>query len=224
VTADPKRTPTVVDFGNDNFWFENEPTVCGTTATGAPVTFCQPAGTDAWNHGTVGSQINTTWLGVVGPGVASLGVDDSIWSDHTNIQPTMMALLGLQDDYAPDGRVLGEIFTPSALPAGMREHQGLLLQLGQVYTQLEAPVGSFGLSTLAASTKALASVSPGDTVYSTTENQLVDLGQRRDAAAGQMHDLLLGAAFNGHELPVGQASQLISEGHALLASAAQLAG
>jgi hypothetical protein len=219
VTGDPKRTPTVVDFGNDNFWFENDPTVCGTS-----ITFCEPAGTDAWNHGTVGSQINTTWLAMVGPGVANLGVDNSVWSDHTNIQPTMMALLGLQDDYAPDGRVLGEIFAPSALPVGMRDHQSELEQLGQVYTQLEAPVGSFGLSTLRASTRALASVSPGDTVYATIENQLTDLGQQRDAVAAQMRDLLLAAAFRGQAIPVGQADQLISEGHELLVNAAQLAG
>jgi hypothetical protein len=109
----------------------------------------------------------------------------------------MMALLGLQGDYAPDGRVLGEIFTPSALPAGMRDHQSELEQLGQMYTQLEAPVGSFGLSTLSASTTALASASPGDSVYTTTENQLIGLGQQRDAVAAQMRDLLLGAAFSG---------------------------
>jgi hypothetical protein len=59
---------------------------------------------DAWNHGTVGSQINTTWLGMVGPGVARLGVDNTLWSDHSSIQPTMMVLLRLHDDYLPDGR------------------------------------------------------------------------------------------------------------------------
>lgn len=196
VTADPKRTPTFTVFGNDNFWQENDPTICGTG-----VTFCEPSGTDAWNHGTVGSQINTTWLGFVGPGVANLGVDNSVWSDETSIQPTMMALLGLDDDYAPDGRVLGEIFTPSALPVGMREHQQELQQLGRVYAQLEAPVGSFGLSTLRASTTALASVSPGESVNTTIENQLTDLGQQRDAVAGHLRDLLLAAAFGGQPIP-----------------------
>ena len=87
---------------------------------GTSVAYYQPPATDGWNHGTVGSQINTTWLGMAGPGVAHLGADNSAWSDHTNIQPTMMALLRLPDDYAPDGRVLGEPFTPAARPAGMR--------------------------------------------------------------------------------------------------------
>jgi hypothetical protein len=98
--------------------------------------------------------------------VAHLGVDNALWSDHTNIQPTMMALLGLHDDYAPDGRVLSEIFTSAAVPARMRPDRPALLALGRVYTQIEAPVGAFGLDTLKASTGALASHSTGDTIYS----------------------------------------------------------
>ncbi|HEX4660781.1 MAG TPA: hypothetical protein VH307_25600, partial [Streptosporangiaceae bacterium] len=132
VTGDPKRTPTAVLFGNPDFWLQPGSASCGASC------FSEPAGGDAWNHGTVSPQVNTTWLGMVGPGVAHLGIDNSVWSDHTNIQPTMMALLRLRDDYAPDGRVLGEIIKPSALPRGMREHLGELLRLGQVYTQLEA--------------------------------------------------------------------------------------
>ena len=106
VTADPKRTPSLVLFANDNFWLSSGPASCGKSCV------TEPAGTDAWNHGDVASRINTTWLGMVGPGVAHLGVDDSTWSDHTNIQPTMMELLGLHDDYTPDGRVLVELFEP----------------------------------------------------------------------------------------------------------------
>jgi hypothetical protein len=117
-TTDPKRTPTVTMFGNPEFWLQSDPTICGTS-----VLFCEPSSTDAWNHGTVGAQITTTWLGMVGPGVAQQGVSSSVWSDHASIQPTMLALLGLRDDYAPDGRVLGEIITPPALPAGMRAHR-----------------------------------------------------------------------------------------------------
>jgi hypothetical protein len=218
VTGDPKRTPSAVLFGNTDFWLENDPTICGTS-----VTFCEPAGGDAWNHGTVGSQINTTWLGMAGPGVAHLGVDNAVWSDHTSIQPTMMALLRLRDDYAPDGRVLGEIITPSALPSGMREHTGVLLRLGQVYTQLEAPVGLFGLDTLIASTRGLASHSAGDATYASIENRLTHLGERRDDVAAQMRALLLGAAFNGRTLNTGKASELIKQGDELLGAAATLA-
>jgi len=217
VTGDPKRTPTAVLFGNTDFWLDGGPTSCGTSC------FSEPPGTDAWNHGTVGSQINTTWLGMVGPGVARLGVDDSVWSDHTNIQPTMLALLRLRDDYAPDGRVLGEIISPSALPAGMRVHRGALLRLGQVYTQLEAPVGSFGLDTLTASTRALESTSKHDRIYASIENQLARLGRQRDAVAAKMRRLLLGAAFGGKPVNVGQAIALAAQGYLLLAKAQALA-
>ncbi|MGO8961746.1 MAG: hypothetical protein ACLQFR_30895 [Streptosporangiaceae bacterium] len=215
VTADPKRTPTVVLFGNTDFWLYGGATSCGTSC------FSEPKGTDAWNHGTVGSQINTTWLGMVGPGVAHLGVDNSVWSDHTNIQPTTLALLRLHDDYAPDGRVLGEIISPSARPAGMRAHRGELLKLGQVYTQINAPVGSFGMDTLAASTRALESGLAS--TYSSIEKQLAKLGQQRDTIAAKMRRLLLGAAFGGKSLGVGQAAALIKQGYLLLGKAAALA-
>ena len=215
VTADPKRTPTVVLFGNTDFWLYGGATSCGKSC------FSVPPGTDAWNHGTVGSQINTTWLGLVGPGVARRGVDSSVWSDHTNIQPTMMALLRLRDDYAPDGRVLGEIIAPSALPIGMRANRGELLKLGQVYTQLNAPVAAFGLDTLTASTKALES--PGNHTYANIEKQLAKLGRRRDAVVAKMQRLLLGASFGGKSLPVKRAAALIKQGYVLLGKAAALA-
>ena len=217
ITGDPKRTPTLVLFGNTDFWLEGGSANCGTSC------FSEPAGNDAWNHGTVGAQINTTWLGMVGPGVAHLGVDGSVWSDHTNIQPTMMALLRLRDDYTPDGRVLGEIIKPSALPASMRAHRRELLQLGQVYTQLEAPVGSFGLATLTASTRALASVSAKDATYKIIERQLRQLAERRDVIAAQMRTLLLAAAFYNRTLPVALGKALIKQGEQVLGEAATLA-
>lgn len=217
VTSDPKRTPTVAVFGNVNFWFNPGSNSCGTSC------FSEPAGTDAWNHGTVGSQINTTWLGMVGPGVAHLGVDNSVWSDHTSIQPTMMALLRLRDDYTPDGRVLGEIFTPSALPRGMRAHRADVELLGRIYTQIEAPVGVFGLDTLKASTMALASSSRNDATYTRIENDLIHLGKARDSIANQMRSMLLGAAFDGRPINERKASGLIEEAKELLQVAATLA-
>ena len=60
VTGDPKRTPSLVMFGNDNFWLTSGPASCGKSC------FTQPKGTDAWNHGTMAGQINTTWLGMAG--------------------------------------------------------------------------------------------------------------------------------------------------------------
>jgi len=216
VTGDPKRTPSLVLFGNDNFWLSSGLASCGKSC------FSEPKGGDAWNHGTVAGQINTTWLGMVGPGVAHRGVDNSVWSDHSDTQPTMLALLGLRDDYAPDGRVLGEIMSPSALPAGMQAHRATLLRLGQVYTELEAPVGAFGLDTLRASTRALASNSPGDASYTRIENALQRLGGVRDAVGTRMQAMLLGAEFAGHPINEAAARALIRAGNRLLGQAAAL--
>jgi hypothetical protein len=131
----------------------------------------------------------------------------------------MLALLGLRDDYQPDGRVPGEIIDPAALPPGMRSHQALLLRLGQAYTQLEAPVGAFGLDTLQASTRALASDSPGDATYTRIESRLQQLGAARDAIAGQMRAWLLAAAFGGQPVNPGAAVRLIGQGDKLLDAA-----
>jgi hypothetical protein len=188
----------------------------------------EPSGQDAWNHGDVSPSINTTWLGLAGPGVAHLGVDSAIWSDHTDIQPTMMALLGLHDDYTPDGVVLGDVISRTARPTAMRSSYPTLRKLGQVYTQLEAAVGKFGLDTLAASTRALASSSPGDATYTSIEGQLTSLGAARDALAGKIQALLTGAEFGGQPLSTSKSgkkalSKLIAQANALLAQAGTLA-
>jgi hypothetical protein len=104
----------------------------------------------------------------------------------------------------------------------MRAHRAALLRLGQLYTQLEAPVGAFGLDTLRASTRALASNSPGDARYTRLENELQRFGAQRDAICGQMRALLLGAAFNGRTLNIAQARALIRQGERLLGAAALL--
>ena len=127
ITGDPKRTPTVAMFGNQNFWLSSGPAKCGASCFSE-----NPF--EAWNHGTIAPSINTTWLGMAGPGVARLGVDNAVWSEHADIQPTMLALLGLRDDYAPDGRVLGEVIT-------WLRHRTVLTKLGRAYTAIEAPAG-----------------------------------------------------------------------------------
>jgi hypothetical protein len=217
VTGDQKRTGTLALFGNPDFWLSSGSASCGASCVS------EPSGQDAWNHGDVAPDINTTWLGLVGPGVQHQGVNNRLWSDHTDIQPTMMALLGLHDDYQVDGRVLAEIISRGALPTAMRVNYGVLLKLGEVYKQINAAVGAFGLDTLTASTRALASDSPGDATYTAIENQLIALGSERNAVASRMSSELLGAAFSGHPVNAGEATALIASGRALLAQAAALA-
>ena len=118
--------------------------------------------------------------------------------------------------------MLGEIFDPSALPPGMRAHRGTLLRLGRTFTQLEAPVGAFGLDTLRASTRALASNSPGDATYTGIENALQRLGAARDTVGERMRALLLDAAFGGRPVNEAAARALIRAGDRLLGRAAVL--
>jgi hypothetical protein len=180
-------------------------------------------GQDAWNHGDVAPEINTTFLGLVGPGVENQGVNNAVWSDHTDIVPTMWELLGLHGDYAPDGRVLAEVIEPSALPQALRQDEPLTVKLGELYKQLNAPVGTFGLDTLAVSTAALASSSANDRTYNQLEGVLGRLGAARDKVAGAVQSQLLGAEFGNQPVNPGQATALLAAGSAILAGAGLLA-
>jgi hypothetical protein len=209
ITADPARTSTLTMFADPNYFL-----FAGAPNCNSPCVTQQPG--FAWNHGGVSPEINTTWLGMVGPGVRNIGVDNSIWSDHTDIRPTILTLLGLKDDYSHDGRALFEDLYSWAVPQSLRAHSATLTRLAQVYKQLDACVGQFGLKTLAVSTRALESSSSGDTTYTNLENQLASLGNQRDALAAQMIGLLEGATFNGKSINEQQAKSLISQGQALL--------
>jgi len=206
ITGDPFRTPTFIYFGNPDYFFDN---------FGGP-DFLQSSAF-AWQHGDFQPDIVTSWLGLVGPGVLNLGVDDQTWVDHADTRPTIMALIGLQGDYTTQGRVILEDLDPGALPQSLRAHHATLIGLGQVYKQLNAPVGQFGLDTLQISTTALASKSAGDSTYTTLENQLTSLGGQRDTLAGQIDALLLGAELNGTVVNEQQAKGLIAQGQDFLA-------
>ena len=215
VTADPARTPSFVWFADADYFF----------LTFGPTNAVEDNGF-AWNHGGIQPEIVTTWLGMVGPGVRHGDDGDSSaiqFSDHTDIRPTIMALVGLQDDYVHEGRVLFEALKPSAIPQSLTAHSATLLQLAQVYKQINAPVGPLGLNSIAVSTAALASNSEGDHTYNRLEGRIADWQARRDAIAGQMNNLLEGAAFGGQPISEGQAKKLIRQGQQLLGEVASCA-
>jgi hypothetical protein len=209
ITADPARDPTLTMFADPNYFL-----FAGAPNCTSPCVTEQPG--FAWNHGDVQSDITTTWLGMVGPGVDQEGIDSTTWSDHTDIRPTMMTLLGLKDDYGHDGRVLVEDLTGYAKPAAVKK-SGKFVALSQIYKQLDACVGQFGLKTLNVSTEALKSGnSSDDSTYTNLEDQLASFGNQRDALAAQMIALLEGAEFNSQPFSNAQAKSLISQGQALL--------
>jgi hypothetical protein len=218
VTSDPSRTPTFTMFAlPDYFLFGGAPNCNSPCITENPAF--------AWNHGDVQPDITTTWLGIVGPGVRAKGTDNSVWTDHTDIRPTILMLLGLRDDYAHDGRAIIEPLYDWAVPQALRAHRETLLRLGQVYKQINGAVGQLGLDSLAISTRALESGSPSDdSVYTSLENQLITFTTQRDMIAGQMASILESATFDNQAVDEQQALSLISQANDLLASVHTLAG
>jgi cell division protein FtsB len=176
----------------------------------------------AWNHGDIQDEIASTWVGYVGQGIdGSSGQNSTIWSDHTDVRPTILSLVGLKDDYVHDGRVISEILQGYAQPAAMKKSTNFTA-LAQVYKQLNASFGAFAMAVLRSSTKALASNDAGDATYTSIESQIASLTSQRDALAAQIKTALNGAEFNGQVIGSAQAQSLINQGIALLNQASAL--
>jgi len=221
ITADPFRTPTFTPFADpDWFFFATGGATPATCATPGACAFI-PARTSqsfAWNHGDIQDEIASTWVGYVGPGIEEIGIDSTTWSDHTDVRPTILDLVGLEDDYIHDGRVISEILQGYSRPLAVKQ-SGSFIALAQLYKQLNAPFGKFAMDTLKSSTYALASNDAGDATYISVEGQIQSLTAQRDALATQMKALLKGAEFDGLPFSNAQAQALIAQGESLLAQA-----
>ncbi|HLI51347.1 MAG TPA: hypothetical protein VKU87_06095, partial [Thermomicrobiaceae bacterium] len=179
--------------------------------------------TSAWTHGTVSQDIDVTWAGFVGPGVKALGVDSSLWSDHTDIRPTMLALLGLHDDYISDGRVLAEIIEPGALPVGIAANPAAYIKLASEYQQVNAPLGAFGQQTLVISTAALESSGTDVATHSAGTEALSTIGSARDALSARMIQVLDAASLDGTPVTNDEAAAAVTVGQGLITATQQLA-
>jgi hypothetical protein len=225
VTADPQRTPSFTLFANPDFFITTSNTRCG-PAGATPPSPTVPVCIDyhfAWSHGDATDDIGRTWLGMAGPGIEHLGQTSKVWSDHTDIQPTMLALTGLKDDYGPDGRVITEFAQDHALPKALRKQRATLTELGLVYKEINAPFGPLSFDVLAASTRGLASgSSTDDATYTAITDRITALTDQRNTLAGQMRDVLNNAAFGGPSASTSQIDDLISQGNNLLMRANQL--
>jgi hypothetical protein len=201
ITGDPLRTPTFVMFGDPDYFFQT---------FGADVKV-NPS--FAWNHGGVAPEINNTFLGIAGPGVKVSGITDSVWSDHTDIRPTLLSLVGLKDDYDSQGRVLAEDLQRWALPEGVEKSGDEFVELARAYKRINAPVGELGLASLKISTAALAG---DDATYNGLENRLQIITAFRDFLAAKMLDRLDDAEFGGKRVSNGEEKALVRQADALI--------
>ena len=213
--SDKARWPSFVLYGDPDFYL---------TASGKTSTVCTPTSdakscwtqtrNSVWSHGNFQPEITVTWAALVGPGVRNLGRTGTLFTDHADLRPTLMSLLGLKDDYTHDGRVLLEVMKDRALPASLREDSDLLAQLGAAYKMINAPTGPLGIATLKRlSTPALAG---DDTQYARLEAEIVDLTRRRNEIAQAMNQMLENAAFSNEPVDREAAERLIRRAFALL--------
>jgi hypothetical protein len=217
-TTDPLRTPTFTDFANPTYFYQTGSCPASSTTPGCPVV--NPS--FAWNHGGDQPEVDTTWLGVVGATVRHLGQTNAVWTDHTDVRPTMLSILGLRTDYVQDGAADAQIIRHTGLPSGLRRHVRAYELLAAAYKQLDAAVGQFGHDSEIVSTTAAESSSPGDAVYQGFDRQLATCRTARDALAERIRAAINDAAFNGHPISPSEAAelslrarQLIVEMHAL---------
>jgi len=235
--ADPARTPTLAMFAKPDYYLQS----AALTGACTSVNECQDTGF-AWDHGDYAAEIDTNYIGLVGPGVKNLGldgpaanagptssgpdsgqievVDDHFpgpWTDETDIRPTVLYLLGLRDDYEHDGRVITQVLTrPNHALSGPG-----VTALGECYKQLYSSVGEFGANTLQADTNAIESTTPGDSLYLHVDAQLRLLEFARDHLADQIKGELEAAAFQ--DKPIFGASLQILACRGLIHAAERVA-
>jgi hypothetical protein len=227
VTADPQRTPNLTMFALPDYFLFASSAPCdegGATPPCITVPTTPPTQTFAWNHGGIQPEIATTWMGMVGPGVSHATDDSRTWADHSDTRPTMLSLLGLDDQYTHDGSVLAGALKNQVLPHSVRHHLSTFLALRDAYKQLNAPFGTFAMSTLQASTRAIKSGSAADdSRYNSIEDQIATLTTSRDNLASLIKGALDAAMFSSAPVDESQVHAWIAQANALIIQAQAMA-
>jgi len=210
----PDRVPTFTMFGNDNYFNQtaSASTGKGKDCSQPPACVSEETGF-AWNHGDFQKQITRTWFGMVGPGVLKQGRNDSVFSDHTDLRPTVLALVGLKDDYVHDGRVLVEKLNSGALPDALEDSREDYIELARAFKQINATKGPVGVNSLIAANRAITS---DDKTYAKFLGQIGDITEERNELASEMIAILNSAAFGNkpvreHEGLVNRAQKLVDK-------------
>ncbi len=220
VTADPARTPTLTMFAKPDYFVVTGPQTC----SDPDMTCITQNPAFAWNHGDNTQDIVSTWAGIVGPGVQRRGLEGAVWSDHADLRPTLLSLLGLSDDYGHQGRLVNEIIHSWALPREVRRHEQLVQRLGAVYKQLNAPVGALGFDSLRISSFAVSSGDPTqDVAYAIFEGYLQGVTERRNHLPQQIERILDEVTFGNQPIDPREARALIAQGTELIEEVHQLA-
>jgi hypothetical protein len=198
VTSLPDRTPTFTMFGNDNYFNQTASVASGKGKDCSQAPACVFEGSGfAWNHGDFQKQITRTWFGMVGPGVKKQGRNDEVFSDHTDLRPTILTLVGLKDDYVHDGRVLVEDLERHALPDPLEDSLFTYVALAQAYKQINATKGSVGVNSLVYANR---NITRDDATYAKYVTTIGAITTERDALASQIITLLNGAAFSNKRM------------------------
>ncbi len=206
--SDLARNPTFAYYANDTYFITDFPT--STCADCVQATF-------AWNHGDDQSIIGQTWLGFVGPGVVNQnnGPDQTIFTDHTDVRPTMLSILGLTDTYVSDGRVITQALQASGYSSNLTSNLTTIQTLGDTYKQVNAPFDLFAQCALNVSTFALQA---DDATYATLESQITSLTSQRDTLATTIKNALNGAEFGTTPIASSDAQNWINQAQNLIAS------
>jgi len=232
-TPDPLRFPTYTIFPKPDYFFSTSDT--NGQDVGVFSNF-------AYDHGYYSPNIDITWVGFAGKGVAVNGVDGpqpadgnqptdpesrntvpeaskvGTWVEETDIRPTMLYLTGLTDDYQSDGHVITQAL-PS-VPAALEATE----DLAAGYDQINSSVGEFATDTLKADTAALASGSgTNDSAFAAEQDTLKGLANSRDAAARRIKQVLSDAAA-GHMPSHGEITGGLNQVQELLQRASSLPG
>ena len=210
------RVPTFTMFGNDNYFDETSGSGKPCSATNPPCVV-EDSGF-AWNHGDFQKQITRTWFGMVGPGVAQQGRNDEVFSDHTDLRPTILTLVGLKDDYVHDGRVLVENLDHHVLPPAIKNSLRSYVALAQAYKDINATKGPLGVASLVYANQ---SITSDDAAYANYLTTIGAITAERDQLASQMIALLNAAAFDGQ--PIGSVDDLVDQAGKLVAKVEGLA-
>jgi hypothetical protein len=203
--GDPARNPTFTYFADDDYFITDFPT--STCADCIVSSF-------AWNHGDDQSVIGQTWLGIVGPGVKNLP-DQTVYTDHTDVRPTMNSILGLHDDYISDGRVITQALQSTDYSSNLSSNVTTVETLGDNYKQINSPFDVFAQCILTASTYALQA---DDATYASFESSITNLTSQRDTLATSIKTALDGAEFGTTPITSSQATTWINQAQTLVAS------